>query len=226
MYSGKHLSRNTVSIYAPVQYGDHVLDPHDLYEMVHDPGASALTTLAAAVDARDKGTSGHSERVTKYAVNTAKALGLTREDVDRLQVAGLLHDVGKLGIPEEVLLKRSSLTCGEMKLVREHAAIGKAILERVPQMDIVLPAVLHHHERWDGQGYPDGLVGEHIPMLARILAVADAYDAMTSDRPYRKALLPEEAARELRKNAGVQFDAEVVEAFLNAVRESAEKKAA
>jgi HD-GYP domain-containing protein (c-di-GMP phosphodiesterase class II) len=180
-----------------------------------------VRSLAAAVDAKDAYTSGHSSRVAAYARATALALGLAEPDVRATELAGHLHDVGKIGIPDHMLGKRGPLEPHEWAAVRQHALVGSAILDPVPIDDRVKLAVRHSHERWDGTGYPDRLSGDAIPLHARILAVADAYEAMTSDRPYRAALTHQDAAAELRRSAGVQFDPRVVHAFLRALERGA-----
>lgn len=158
----------------------------------------------------------HAQQVTERAVVLARAVGLS-EAVTALGVAGNLHDVGKIGIPPEVLRKPEALTSEEWEMIQEHPRLGYMMLQQVPHTETVLQAVLHHHERWDGHGYPSGLQGENIPLLSRILAVADAFSAMTADRPYRKAFTLEEAVDKLRRNAGRQFDPELAERFIDLV---------
>ncbi|MHB0913728.1 MAG: HD domain-containing phosphohydrolase [Armatimonadota bacterium] len=214
----KHISRNSVSAYDSSS-GEENLDPADLYKILHDPNIAAIRSLAAAVDARDRYTFGHSERVAMYALSIGEALGLSDDIMNELKVAALLHDLGKIGIPDSVLKKEGSLTREEREIVREHPSVGGNILKRAPQLDTIIPAVLFHHERWDGEGYPNGLSGDGIPLFARILAVADAFDAMTSDRPYRRAMSAESAAIELKANAGKQFDPKIIEAFMSGIKE-------
>ncbi len=174
----------------------------------------AITSLAQALDAKDRYTYGHSERVTEIAVILGEEMGLAEGDLEDLRVAGLVHDIGKMGISEEVLNKKGRLTDEEFEQVRKHPALGEQILRPVIQSERVLSFVRHHHERFDGRGYPDGLAGEEIPFGARLLAVADAYDAMTSDRLYRMAMSADEARQQLRENRGGQFDPEIVDVFL------------
>jgi len=169
--------------------------------------------LASAVDARDSDTGDHSGRVASYAVATARRLGLGPEAIADLKIAAELHDIGKIGVPDTVLMKPGPLTSSEWELMRQHAIIGSSILHSTPLSDAIKRAVRHVHERWDGRGYPDQLRGEAIPLLARILAVADAFEAMTSDRPYRRALSPARALSELQRMRGVQFDPTVVDAL-------------
>lgn len=177
-----------------------------------------VQALAAAVDARDAYTGDHSMRVAHYAETTARALGLSDQDVRAVRLASYLHDVGKIGISDRLLLKAGALDEREWAEVRRHALIGDEILRPVPIDERVRRAVRHTHERWDGSGYPDGLAGEAIPIHARILMVADAFEAMTSQRPYRAALSRAEAIEELRRCAGNQFDPFVVDALVTALK--------
>jgi hypothetical protein len=172
-------------------------------------------SLTAALDAKDSCTFGHSERVARIAVELGRDLGLSADDVSDIYLAGLLHDVGKIGIRDSVLTKAGPLTREEFEHIKQHVTIGYNILSELHPIRNLLPGVLWHHERWDGQGYPHGLAGEAIPLLARILAVADAYDAMSTARPYREAMPPRRVEEILTEGAGVQWDARVIEAFLN-----------
>jgi len=171
--------------------------------------------LAKAVDVRDKYTHGHSQRVAEYSVGIARNMGLSAPEVEIVQRAATLHDLGKIGVSDAVLNKPGKLSDEEFAMIRAHAANGYEILKSAPSFEFLLSGIRNHHERYDGGGYPDRLKGEEIPLVARIIAAADAYDAMTSDRIYRKALSTEKATEELRKNAGTQFDPAVVEAFLS-----------
>lgn len=222
----KHVSRNSVCAYDPAVCAEDNVDPHDLYQMLKDPNSAAMQSLSAALDAKDKFTGGHSERVTSYAVKIGEALGAEDDIIAGLKVAGQLHDIGKMGIPESILNKTGSLTNEEREAIQSHPTVAENILRRAPQLDLIVPAVLFHHERWDGAGYPDGLSGETIPLMARILAIADAFDAMTSDRPYRKALSIQHALLELKANAGKQFDPNLVESFINAMSSEVQSNAA
>jgi len=151
--------------------------------------------------------------VTKYSLEIAKYLKLSPKQVEMIKFCGLLHDIGKIGIKDTLLNKPSTLSREEYEVIKKHPVIGKKIIEKVEFLKDGLPLIYHHHERYDGKGYPDGLKGEEIPLLARILSVADAFDAMISNRPYRKALSVEEAIGELKKNAGTQFDPLIVQIF-------------
>lgn len=210
-------THNTVCVF---DHGDTInegIDPDDLYQVLRDPSTAALQSLAAAIDARDTYTQGHSERVSHYAQVLAQWLEGDPAIVDRVRVAGLVHDLGKLGIPDAILSKPSHLTPEEQEIIRGHPSLGESILRRAHQLEQVIPAVLCHHERWDGAGYPNGLAGEDVPLLARMIGVADAFDAMTTARPYRPALSLEQAFSELRMGAGKQFDPSLVEPFIKSL---------
>jgi HD-GYP domain-containing protein (c-di-GMP phosphodiesterase class II) len=173
----------------------------------------SLKALTAAIDAKDSYTRGHSERVAMLAARIAAAFGLGEEQVDRIHIGGLVHDVGKIGVPEAVLGKPGRLTDDEFTQMKLHPEIGYRILHGIPQLQDILPGVLHHHERWDGRGYPRGLADGAIPLHARILALADTFDAMSSSRSYRSAVPREQVLAEIRRCAGTQFDPAIVEAF-------------
>lgn len=172
-----------------------------------------LQALSTAVDARDHYTALHSIHVADYACAIGKRLGLT-DQIDVLEQAGLLHDIGKIGIPDTVLLKPAQLDDSEYETIKTHVESSARILESSPFLSEIIPLVLHHHERWDGRGYPRGLSAEEIPLGARILAVADAFDAMTTDRPYRAALDAAKARRVLVQERGTQFDPNVVDVLV------------
>jgi HD-GYP domain-containing protein (c-di-GMP phosphodiesterase class II) len=173
-----------------------------------------MHSLTAAVDAKDPYTHGHSERVALLSKLTAERAGFDKAFCERVYISGLLHDVGKIGVPEAVLSKAGKLTDEEFEKIKLHPEIGARILGDVKQIQDVIPGVLHHHERYDGRGYPHKLAGEAIPLMGRIICLADCFDAMTSSRTYRKALPLEVALTEIRKNAGAQFDPKLTEAFL------------
>ena len=185
------------------------------------PASSAsfdvLQGLVHAVDTKDRYTKRHSEDVARYGVFLARRLGVDPELVASIHVAGLLHDVGKIGIPDAILRKPGRLTDAEMAIVRQHVALGDAIVRDLPDVELVRAGIRHHHERWDGDGYLDRLEGEAIPLIARILAVGDAFSAMTTTRPYRKALDVREALRRLEDAAGSQLDATLVELFVEGI---------
>lgn len=182
------------------------IDMRDMY-------LDTIQSLAAAIDAKDPYTKGHSERVADYSVKIARALKLPEARVEKLKYVALLHDIGKMGIREQILNKPSMLTVTEFDEMKKHSVTGAEIVGKVRRFQEETEIIRHHHERWDGKGYPDGLKGTAIPLGARIVAVADTFDAMTSDRPYRKALTPEEALKEIEKCAGTQLDPDVVKLF-------------
>lgn len=174
---------------------------------------ASIEALANAIDAKDPYTCGHSRRVAMLSHRIALAMGMSAEQAERVRISGLVHDVGKIGVPEAVLCKPGRLTDDEFAAIKLHPEIGHRILRAIPLMEDILPGVLSHHERWDGRGYPHGLAGEGIPLIARIIGCADTFDAMSSTRSYRPALPREAVIEELARSAGKQLDASVVEAF-------------
>jgi len=183
---------------------------------------SFAEALVKAIDGRDAYTAGHSKAVAEYSRDIARELGLAREEVARIHLCGLVHDIGKIGVRAEVLEKQAALDDGEWDEMRRHSAIGEAILLEVPGYADMAEVVRSHHERWDGGGYPDNLRGEDIPLLARVIAVADSYNAMTSDRPYRRAMTPAAAIEQLALGKGTQYEAGPVDAFLRVLEQSPE----
>ncbi len=177
--------------------------------------------LARAIERRDPYSLGHADRVGVLAEIVAARLGWDEEEVEVLRLGAALHDIGKLAVPEEVLRKPGPLDPGELAQMRSHPEHGARMVSLVRSLRPALPCVLHHHERWDGRGYPAGKKGAEIPAMARVLAVADAFDAMISERAYRPALAPQEAIAELERGAGSQFDPDVVAVFVQAWREGA-----
>lgn len=174
-----------------------------------------LLGLGLALEARDLETSGHTQRVVTLSLELARALGLPQQALDELRQGAALHDLGKLTIPDAILLKPGPLTPAEWAVMQSHVTNGHGIAARIPALaKAALAVIRHHHERWDGTGYPDRLAGEAIPLLARIFTICDVYDALTSDRPYKKAWTPQAALEELRAQRGRQFDAAIVDAFL------------
>jgi hypothetical protein len=188
----------------------------ELYRQQNELLSGIVRALTSAIDAKDPYTRGHSDRVARVAVRLAQELGCAPDVIETIYLSGLLHDVGKIGIDDNVLRKPGRLTKAEFEHIKTHARIGHNILADLKQLDQVRPVVLHHHESWDGTGYPDGLKSESIPWLARIVAVADAFDAMGSDRPYRRGMAAEELNEVIRAGAGRQWDPRVVEAFFRA----------
>lgn len=186
-------------------------------EELDDTYHATLESLSAALDARDHETEGHSKRVTSLTVAIARAMGVPESELLHIEWGSLLHDVGKIGVSDTILLKPGPLTPAEWEEMRRHPEIGYRMLRGVKFLEGALSIVLYHHERYDGKGYPRGLKDSEIPLGARIFAVADAYDAMTSPRPYRPARTKEEALAEIQQGAGTQFDPEVVEHFLKVI---------
>lgn len=178
-----------------------------------------VRALVSAIDAKDTNTRGHSERVGLIARRLGRELGLTQRACGQLYLTGMLHDIGKIGVADRVLCKRGKLTPAEFAEIKQHVEVGYAILKDLPQIAYALPGVRHHHERYNGTGYPDGLAGEQIPLIARIIAVADAFDAMSSYRPYREAVAPLQVEEILLRGVDQQWDARVVEAFFRALPE-------
>jgi putative nucleotidyltransferase with HDIG domain len=173
-----------------------------------------MRALTSSIDAKDPYTCGHSERVALLSKRLAEIMGWSKAQAERIYLCGLLHDIGKIGVPEAVLQKPGKLTNIEFDLIKKHPVIGAKIIRGIQEMEDLVPGVLHHHECMDGRGYPGGLKGEAIPIQARVLCVADALDAMTSDRPYRKAMPARLAESEVFRAADTQFDSDLVEAVL------------
>jgi HD-GYP domain-containing protein (c-di-GMP phosphodiesterase class II) len=173
----------------------------------------SIRMLANAIDEKDPYTRGHSERVAFYSSLVAKHMGMTPDEVEKVHLSGIIHDVGKIGIEDKILRKPAALTEEEYEIMKQHPRKGEYILEAVPLLKQMAGAGLMHHENWDGSGYPDGLKGEQIPLLGRIVSVADAFDAMTTDRPYSKAMTFEAALARLRFLADKKFDSRCVEAI-------------
>jgi putative nucleotidyltransferase with HDIG domain len=187
-----------------------------------DGSAAAVKALAAAIDARDNYTHDHSEEVVALAAELAVSLGLPAREIERVRAGALLHDVGKVAIPNEILYKPGRLTLEEWEVMRRHPVIGERILRRTPELEDIAPLVRHEHEHWDGSGYPDGIAGTEIPMGSRIILACDAYNAMITQRPYRDPMSREDAIDELKRCAGTQFDPTVVEALVRVLAEQAE----
>ncbi len=187
----------------------------ELYRQQAHMLADVVRAMSSAIDAKDPYTRGHSDRVARVAVRLAQQLGCDNETAKTIYLSGLLHDIGKIGIDDNVLRKPGKLTDAEFEHIKTHVQIGYKILKDLRKMQHMLPVVLHHHEAWDGSGYPHGLKGEQIPYWARIVAVADAYDAMASDRPYRQGMPEAKIDEIMRRGAGQQWDEKVVAAFFN-----------
>ncbi|HEX8172224.1 MAG TPA: HD domain-containing phosphohydrolase [Thermoanaerobaculia bacterium] len=179
---------------------------------------NSVRMLAAAIDAKDPYTRGHSERVARYSIGIGKNLNLPDKEMRNLRISALLHDVGKIGIDDRILRKPGALSDDEFEVMKQHPAKGAAIMSGVAQLIDIIPGMKYHHEKWSGGGYPDGLEGEQIPMQARIVAIADTFDAMTTNRPYQKAMELGYVVEKIKSFAGTRFDPRVVEAFVNAVK--------
>ena len=173
----------------------------------------SVSSLVAAIDAKDPYTQGHSRRVQIISVAIGKQMKLNSEQLDELEISALMHDIGKLGVNESLLKKPGVLTSEERESLERHPVLGAEIVRHIPMFQNMLPGLLHHHERWDGSGYPLGLVGKNIPIYGRIVAVADTFDAMTSSRPYQETLTHEEARDLIIGWSGIRYDPLVVEAF-------------
>jgi len=187
----------------------------ELYTKMRKVYLETIRALAAAIDAKDPYTKGHSERVAETSVALAQELNLSDRDIENIEYTALLHDIGKIGIADNILGKNSSLTKKEFGKIKKHTIMGAKIIEPVDFLKNSYKAIYHHHEKYNGKGYPDGLKSEDIPLSARIIAVADAYDAMGSDRPYRKKLNHNKILRELKEQSGKQFDPEVVKVLIS-----------
>jgi hypothetical protein len=185
-----------------------------LYQKIQDSYFEIVKALAQAIEAKDPYTHGHSERVMQYTVQIAQKLGLPKKEIDSLRYAAILHDIGKIGVRGIVLNNPNGLSSEEYDEIKKHPLVGEGIIKPIELLEPIRPLIRHHHEWYNGKGYPDGLSEGNIPLGARILAVADAYDAMKSDRPYRKALTEETAIQELKRGSGTQFEPKIVEVFL------------
>ena len=194
------------------------LENAKLFEDVRDISVAAISSLATAIDARDPYTRGHSEDVTRIVVHLARDLGWEGADLEMIEFAALLHDVGKIAVPDNILRKPEELTPEEWDVIYLHPYHSAQIVRPVEPLRKIIPWIYHHHEHWDGSGYPDHLKGEEIPEGARIIAVVDSFNAMTTDRPYHKALQEPEAMREVNRSAGKQFDPRIVKAFLKVMK--------
>jgi len=190
---------------------------HSYAQELEDSYVSTVKVLTAAIDARDPYTLGHSTRVAKLAVRIGKAIGFSRQELEDLEIASLFHDVGKLKMPDYILLKNGPLDPEEHRQILAHCEYGAAILGRASSLQKYIPAVRHHHEWFNGEGYPDGLRGDDVPLHAAIIAIADAFDAMTSVRPYKKSFCQDDALQELTRCSGRQFNPWLVEVFQQAL---------
>ncbi|MDO8445582.1 MAG: GAF domain-containing protein [Deltaproteobacteria bacterium] len=195
------------------------IDNARLMEGLRQTFYETAEALAEAIEKRDPYTGGHTKRVLTYSMASAEYMGVSPQEMDWLKLSAILHDIGKIGVEDRVLRKQGSLNDEEFALMKAHPRMGAEIMEYVEKLKDIIPGMKHHHERFDGKGYPDGLKDGEIPLIARIISVSDTFDAMTSDRPYRKGLSDETAINELQKHAGVQFDPVVVRAFIEAYKD-------
>jgi len=192
-----------------------------LYSELKATFYATAETLTETIELRDPCTGGHTKRVKHYSLIIGRYLGLSKDELESLELAAILHDIGKIGIRDDILLKKGKLTEQEMLHMKMHSIYGAELLHSIKQLKEIVPVVRNHHERYDGTGYPDGLKGDEISLMARILTVADSFDAMTTRRPYKKSISTEAALEELRRCSGTQFDPAVVEAFLQAFADGA-----
>ena len=204
----KLITKNAINVY------ELTLSKNALLQDLKELFFTTVKSISSALDAKDTYTHGHSYRVTLYSLILSKELNLNEDLIEEIETAGLLHDIGKIGVPQDILCKTGKLTDEEYGIIKRHPEQGKRILSGIRQLRGIANWVNWHHERWDGRGYPEGLEEVQIPLPARILAIADTYDAMTSDRSYRKGLSHEIAYEEIKRCAGSQFDPELVEVFI------------
>jgi putative nucleotidyltransferase with HDIG domain len=197
------------------------VDNARLYDDLRSLFYNTVETLVRTIQAKDPYTSGHSTRVSRYALLVAQKLDLSTKEKHQLYLASMLHDIGKIGVPDDLLNRQGKLSDEEMERVRSHVQLGASMIEMLGEMHPIVPLIRHHHEAWDGSGYPDGLRGEEIPLISRIISVADMYDAMTSDRPYRSRRSQREAIDEIKRTTGTRLDPRVAEAFLSVLKDIA-----
>ncbi|MBU1599171.1 GAF domain-containing protein [bacterium] len=214
---GQEVSQDDIELFSTIGSQMAIaLENASLYKDLEELFFSTISTLVATIDAKDPYTHGHSQRVMEYSVAVAEELGQSKEEIKGVKLSSLLHDIGKIGVDEKILRKTGRLTDDEFSVIKTHPGLGADIVSHIKQLMAVSPGIRHHHERYDGQGYPAGLAANMIPLSARIIAVADTYDAMTSDRPYRQGLETKVALAEIEKFSGIQFDRTCADAFLQA----------
>jgi diguanylate cyclase (GGDEF)-like protein/putative nucleotidyltransferase with HDIG domain len=215
LYEGKFQGSNQITLHSAGERQNLSLSVPNQFDI--------LDSLVTAIDRKDRYTRQHSEDVTAHALLLIQAMHLSEETYNAVRVAGLLHDIGKIGIPDAILRKPGKLTQEEYEVMKGHVTLSALIIHGLPRIGDIIDAVAHHHERWDGGGYPHGLAGEEIPLLGRVMAIADAYSAMTQDRPYRRGMTGVEARAELERGMGTQFDPSLVHLFIQAVENAGEE---
>jgi HD-GYP domain-containing protein (c-di-GMP phosphodiesterase class II) len=216
----KHFNRSEINLLCTfAAHAAIALNNALLYNKIHLTYYNTITTLVKTMEARDAYTCGHSERVTSYSMQIAKEINLSKDDIERLLYAGKLHDIGKIAIPDSILKKTTALTATERAEIEAHPIKGIEMIASLKFLGRCFPLIRFHHERFDGNGYPDKLKGKRIPFLARIISVADAFDAMTSERPYRRGLSIDEAIEEIKRNSETQFDPELAKLFISLLPE-------
>jgi putative nucleotidyltransferase with HDIG domain len=213
LYTGKQHGGNAVTL--------HMVSTEDGASTGEHSTFSVLDALVTAIDHKDQYTRAHSDDVTNHALRLVQALGCSEKTYDIVRVAGLLHDVGKIGVPTSILRKPGKLSEQEYEVMKGHVTLSALIIHGLPHLSDILDAVACHHERWDGKGYPKGLKGEEIPLLGRVMAIADAFSAMTMDRPYRSGMSTEVALQQIEAGAGTQFDPNLARIFVESMRAAA-----
>ncbi|MCE5321831.1 diguanylate cyclase [bacterium] len=226
LYYAKQQGKNRCFVYREEFHCSYRANPGHVKPLLDDDDISAIEALAAMADAKDSHSRGHSLSVMSLSVTLAESIGMSAEEINNLKIAALLHDIGRIATPEKILEKSEPLEADEWQQIENQPKLGSCILKRMQQMSSIVPAVKHHHERYDGKGYPAKLAGKNIPLLARIIAITEAFDAMTSNRSYRKALTVDEAVNELKTCAGTQFDPDLVKLFVETIEKRGYKKEA
>ncbi|MCE5195092.1 MAG: diguanylate cyclase [Nitrospiraceae bacterium] len=217
LYFAKHQGRNKVCTYQDLLAGAAKEIPEELDEILKDPDLKHIEKIGTAIDSKSNYTKDHSLEVAAYATMLGKKINLDENEIASLKVASMLHDIGNIGIPDHILNKTTPLTNEEKSIIQGHPALAEMVLKRYPHVEDIVPAILYHHERYDGNGYPLGLKGDQIPLLARILSIVEAYQAMLSPRPYRKRMSKNEAIEELKTHSGTQFDPMIANAFIQSL---------